>query len=78
MIGGIVESVDIKDDRVVIAVRDEAYNDRQTRTLKLCPASRCIGVGDHIWWQMRRYYWTPQGSSRLYMGKDRDIKIDDA
>lgn len=78
MIGGIIESVDIKEDRVVIVVKDETYNDRQTRTLNKCPKSMCVGTGDSIWWQGRSYYWTPQESRRLNPGKDRDIKIDAA
>jgi hypothetical protein len=74
MIGGLVTSVSINLKAVLVTVTDKGES--IVRGLPLNDKTRCIGIGDAIWWQGKRYFWTPQGSSRTKQGKDFDIIIE--
>jgi hypothetical protein len=79
MIGGKIIQVDFdfQDDTVYVVVRDDPPYERDTtkRVLPLTKKTRCIGVGDSIWWQNKIHYWTPQGSARKVIGADYDIRV---
>lgn len=74
MIGGKVLIVTIH--RAAVLVTVENQGDKVERGLPLNDKTRCIGTGDTIWWQGKRYLWTPQGSEKKYQGKDFDIVIE--
>lgn len=74
MIGGTITHVTINLTAVLVTV--ENNGERLVRGLPLNDKTRCIGTGDRIWWQGKKYMWTPQGSERTKQGKDFDIIID--
>ncbi len=75
MVGGTVSQVLITDISVLVEVTDKVYGDKQWRSLPLNRASRCIGVGDALWWQNHQGYWTPSESTRSAQGFDRDVCV---
>lgn len=75
MIGGKVITVEI-DEHVTVTVSERpCSNETCKRTLPLNARTRCIGTGDSLWWQGKRYLWTPQASKRSKVGIDYDIDM---
>jgi hypothetical protein len=75
MIGGKVIAVEI-DEHVTVTVSEQPCSNDQCRcTLPLNRITRCIGIGDALWWQGKQYMWTPQASKRTALGRDFDIQL---
>jgi len=65
MVGGTIKEIHRCDDVIRILVVDG--KDSQWRTLEYNSKTRAIGVGEGIWWQSHKAYWS--------VGKNHDIKI---
>lgn len=72
-VGGVVSQAIITAASVFVEIDDKGC--RQWRSLALSRRSRCIGVGDSLWWQNHQGYWTPAESRRLAHGMDRDVSV---
>lgn len=78
MIGGIVAAIVFVGDRVLCEMVDRRdVNKRQPcwRSMPLNPRSRCVGIGDDIWWQGKRTLWTPAESRHGQQCRDFDIDL---
>ncbi len=73
-VGGKVIEVLMNTRAVYVRLVDLVNGDRYWRRLDSNEKTRCIGVGDSLWWQNHQGYWTPCESSRQY-GKDADVSI---
>jgi hypothetical protein len=74
MVGGKISHVTINRDAVTVTVVDKT--DSIVRGLPLNDKTRCIGIGDSLWWHGKKFFWTPQGSERTSQGRDFDIIIE--
>lgn len=72
-VGGTVSQVVITGESVYVEITDHGC--RAWRHLHLTRRSRCIGVGDVLWWQNHQGYWTPSESRRVAQGYDRDVQV---
>ena len=61
MTGGSVVRIEERGEHYLVQVQDRRPSDRQWRLLERNQKTRCIGIGDKIWWQSQKAYWTPQG-----------------
>lgn len=82
MVGGIViEVAEVKDRPEVLYVdcRDTTYRkDTCAVYVERNATSEQIQIGDSVWWQCGKVYWTPQrniGLENAKCGKDYDIPI---
>ncbi len=74
MIGGIVTEVQMDGDYVAVHLTDQVYGDRMWRSIALTRRSRCIGIGDSIWWHGKQTLWTPVHHTNSG-GLDRDVNL---
>ncbi len=80
MIGGrVIEVCEVKTrpGKLFVNVADRPYNYVETCGVLVqdCENSRMIEIGDNLWWQGSKCYWTPQNSPREKQGIDFDIQI---
>ncbi len=58
MVGGTITNIKLEDGRASLRVED---NHQDTCMIEVRLDGTEIKVGDRIWWQGRRAYWSPAG-----------------
>ena len=62
MVGGIVIEVVEQAERVFIDCRDTKYRDTCSIFVERDKNSERVEIGDMVWWQGHKAFWTPQAN----------------
>lgn len=69
MIGGVVIETVTLPEKVWINCEEEQSTSKCAIYVENTPKARAIGVGDIVWWQGERAYWTAKDSKGKNIGK---------
>ncbi len=76
--GKVVEVIELENKVWINTKEKETYTSSTAIYVEKTPASRCVEIGDTVWWQGNYARWTPkcyvQKSGKS--GKDYDIKLE--
>lgn len=75
MVGGRIVAIRPKSDRVCITVADKPYGRHEFCGVDIAPTDYPVKLGDSLWWQSGKCYWTPKGNVPEALKGREDIPI---
>lgn len=64
MVGGIIDSVFHSENSTSVTVIGTGCEAKDCKGIELVPTDLPLDIGDQIWWQDRKAFWTPKDGSR--------------
>lgn len=74
MVGGFIIGLVVRGDQALVNVRGTGCEKNDVIAIRCEHLGHKLGLGDAIWWQGDKCYWTPVAATQG-RAKDRDIEL---